>query len=348
MPRYLFGPLCRCIGSRVFTCRRSDCTIRVWSSTTFLPITVFPYSHPPICIAYSPDGMRVASGTRDGFVCVQNKQEIVSSSSRHTKSVSSLVFTPDGRQIISGSWDGTLRLWDSFTVTLIKLVDVAPSGCIFSLTISPSGRQLVAAFGEGGLLSWMICNGDLIPDQMPPIGVDAYSVAFASGGKSLVLHTSNAPYFYDLLEQRLIPFPYDGRPLPVPPSPTTSSHDGSRVTFGDGHNIRVCGIPEAGISATTLSPYGNVIVYTFLDNTVELWDPQRGFFMGHRLRGHLQHVAFSFDNALIAGVCDEKDVYLWNVATQELLHSASGIPEELPPVVSISFLADRRTVMTTQ
>jgi len=70
--------------------------------------------------------------------------------------------------------------------------------------------------------------------------------------------------------------------------------------------------------------------------------------MGRRLWGNLQHIAFSPDNVLIAGACDRKGVYLRNAATWELVRSVSGIPpEELPPIISISFLTDRQTLMTT-
>jgi len=189
-------------------------------------------------------------------------------------------------------------------------------------------------------------DGALSPDEMPPLDVDVYSVAFASGGKSLVLHTS-APYSYDLRKHRLIRFPYAGQRFPVCPLHVTASRDGSQAAFGEGDKIRVCRVPKVGVSSTTLSPYGNLIVYAFLDGTVELWDPQRGFSVSHRLRGNLRYIAFSSDNALIAGVCDGKDVYLWDVATQKLVCSGSEIPEELPPIISISFLINHRTLRTT-
>jgi len=326
-----------------------DCTILVWSSTTFLPIAVFHHRNDTVSIAYSRDGMSIGSGASDGTVRVRSKdsdKEIASSlSSSHIGLVSTLVFTPDGRRIISGSNDGTIRLWVSSTLQLIKVLGAAHIGCIFSLTISPSGR-LVGAFGEGGLSSWATRGGALSPDEMPPLGVDASSVAFASVDKSLVvLHTSAAPYFYDLQKHRSIP--YDGQRLPVSRSHTTSSYDHSRVAFGEGDKIRVCDLPKAGISSTTLSPYGNLVVYAFMDGTVELWDPQREFSVGRRLLGHLQHIAFSSDNALAAVVCDMKGVYLWDVATREFVRWGSVILIELPPIISISFLTDRRTVMTT-
>ena len=330
-----------------------DYTIYIWGSGTF-PIMVHQIGNATTSIAYSPDGNSIALGAIDGTVRVQNKpdsnQKIVSSglSQSHTKSVSSLAFTPDGRQIISGSGDGTLRLWDSFTVQLIKVVEIAPTrSSIFSLAIAPNGGQVVAAIGENGVLSWSMRNGDLVPDTTPPIGVDAYSVAFVSGGGCLVLQASDAPYFYDLRKKILIPFTYAGQRLPVHRLHVTSSRDGSQVAFGEGDKIRVSGLPKTGVSSTTLLPYGNLIFYSFLDRTAELWDPQRGFSVGQQLWGNLQHIAFSSDNALIAGVCDGKGVYLWNVATRELVRSVSGIPEGLSPVISISFLTDRRTLMTT-
>jgi len=328
-----------------------DSTIHVWSSATFLPITVLHQENATTSIAYSPDGKSIASGASDGTVRIGNKrsyQEILSSWPDRPKFVSSLVFTPDGRQIISGSY-GTLRLWDSFTVRLIRVLEIAPTR-IPSLTIAPNGRQVVAAVGKKGIQSWMIHNGDLIQDEIPRIGVAPYYVAFAAGGESaiLLLHASDSLYFYDVQEQRLIRFLYAGQRLLVSLLHATSSRDGSQVAYVEKGEIQVRRIPKIGVvSSATLSPYSNFIVYAFRDGTVELWDPQRGLSVGQRLWGNLRHIAFSSDNTLIAGVCDRKGVYVWNVATWELIRSHSRIPEELPPVISISFLADRRTLMIT-
>ena len=334
------------VGDQIASCAK-DNTIRIWSSTTFLPIMVLHRPQTTVSIAYSPDGKSIACGATNGIVRVRNAcsdQEIVSLSC-HASSVSSLVFTPDGRQIISGSKDGTLRIWDSFAARLVKVVDITPKRTVYSLTISSNGRQVVAAIGRGGLLSWIICNGDLIPDKIPPIGVNVYSVAFASGG--LVLHTDHAPYFYDLRKQKLIPFRYTDRRLPNRRLHATSSQGGSQAAFGEGNDIRVCSIPKNGVLlSTTLSPYSNLIVYAFLDGTVKLWDPQRGFSVGQQLLGSLQNIAFSSDNVLIAGVCDGKGIYLWNVATRELVCPVSRIGE-LPRVISIYFLTGRRTLVTS-
>ncbi|KIN95038.1 hypothetical protein M404DRAFT_68281, partial [Pisolithus tinctorius Marx 270] len=66
-------------------------------------------------VAFSPDGKRIVSGSRDKTVRVWDVVggvQIGSPLEGHTDEVESVAFSPDGKRIVSGSWDNTVRLWE--------------------------------------------------------------------------------------------------------------------------------------------------------------------------------------------------------------------------------------------
>ena len=71
------------------------------------------HTFPVDSVAFSPDGKRLVSGSRDDTVKVwdaQTGQEALSLKG-HTNTVSSVAFSPDGKRIVSGSWDKTVKVW---------------------------------------------------------------------------------------------------------------------------------------------------------------------------------------------------------------------------------------------
>src|SRR5882762_3170659 len=67
------------------------------------------------CIAFSPDGGQLVSGSDDYTIRLWNMQTgaLLQVMTGHSKSVVSLAYSPNGTLIASGSSDSTVRLWDS-------------------------------------------------------------------------------------------------------------------------------------------------------------------------------------------------------------------------------------------
>ena len=104
----------------------------------------------PVCaLAWTPDGKSIASGDRDGSICLWNAQDgqQLRSHAAHQKLVTGLAWSPDGRFLASSSWDGTCKLWrdDGTQVTTLHPDQQSQA---FAVTWSPDGRSLAVASDE--------------------------------------------------------------------------------------------------------------------------------------------------------------------------------------------------------
>ena len=73
--------------------------------------------HTVNCVAFSPDGTRIATGSIDMSVRLFDASTLAQLLvlRGHTQPVRSIAFSPDGTMLISGAADGTLRVWDTLT-----------------------------------------------------------------------------------------------------------------------------------------------------------------------------------------------------------------------------------------
>lgn len=65
------------------------------------------------CLAISPDGRYIASGSYDNTIKLWNLRtgELLRTLREHSDRVYSVAFSPNGQTIASGSWDNTVRIW---------------------------------------------------------------------------------------------------------------------------------------------------------------------------------------------------------------------------------------------
>src|SRR5262249_53192330 len=105
--------------------------------------------------AYSPDGKRILTASRDGTVKAWDAgtgQELFTLKG-HTATVYLAKFSPDGKRIVSASTDSTVRLWDAQAGKALLTIRVAHRR-LLTLGFSQSGR-LVQASGIGDRLDSM-------------------------------------------------------------------------------------------------------------------------------------------------------------------------------------------------
>ncbi len=262
-----------------------DTSVKLWDVTSLQLRTLRGHTRPVNCVAFSPDGRWLASGSNDRTIKiwdVEAGREADKLRGGHTDDINSVAWSPDGRWLASGSEDQTVRLWDVKTKKGHKLPGV--KGGIQEVAFSPDGRWLAAASSDEKVRLW-----DLKAHaKVQVLGVHAglvSTVAFsldsrwlASGGDDKIIK------FWNVATGEEMPaFPgHTGKVTSLSFSPNldsdrerlaSASIDGA-VKLWDiatGKELRPPLISgTVPVTAVAFSPDGNQLAVGFSDGTVEL------------------------------------------------------------------------------
>jgi len=111
-------------------------------------------------ISYSPDGILLATGDRDGGIMVwesHSKQRLYSFSN-HKNKISKLSWSPDSNLLLSASEDGELMIWNMINGSKLKSWKAHNEG-VLSVDISNKGQ--IATSGRDKLVKLWDSNGKL-------------------------------------------------------------------------------------------------------------------------------------------------------------------------------------------
>jgi len=129
-----------------------------------LGTTLYTYTRhygPISSVAWSPDGSRIASGSRDRTVQVwdasDGRNAIIYTG--HNASIGCMAWSPDGSRIASGSSDQTVQVWDASDGSLVFTFRGHFRYSVNHIAWSPDSSRIASVAGDGAMHVWDAADG---------------------------------------------------------------------------------------------------------------------------------------------------------------------------------------------
>ncbi len=287
-------------------------TMRLWETATGrLVCAMRGHGNTVTHFAFSPDGTRIASSSRDQTVGLWDAAtgRSIAVLRGHRGWVNWVSFSPDGKRLVSASDDHTVRLWDATTGGELAVLP-GHTGNVFEVGYTADGGSIVSLSQDGTVRVW---DGRAVENDGTLRGHTGfvYGVAFHPDGK------------------RVASASWDGTARIWD---ATTGRETARLAHGD----------KAIVTAVAFDPSGKLLA-TRARDAVRLWDVASGrevhrwdapgdFWRDTRL-------AFSPRGDLLAAGCAGCAIRIWDVASRAEVAVLRGLPDQ---VRDLAFSPDGR------
>jgi WD40 repeat protein len=353
-----------------------DGSWRLWDSASSTQILQSPVvlsgsreveaARAPMCVTFSPDGTRVATGHRDRVVVIAavGSGEPQLTLSGHAGGVWGVAFSPDGRHLATASYDRTVCLWDVDDRRPVHRTFAGHSDAVAAVAFSVDGARLYTGGWDDCVRCWNAHDGTLqfrIDGQTGPV----YAIAMSGDGRVFASANGNGTAtIWDA---------HSGRPIRVfrghdasvlgvafgqgDASLLTAGHDGLAILWDvqtgapllrlAGRHDHVGGALFAGdgsriVTIGTGGPHDQV---TSRNSSGVVWDRQSGELL-LSLDGHtapLMALATSLKGTSAITGSQDHTARVWDVSTGQERATLSGHTRRL---TSVAISADGRRVAT--
>lgn len=330
---------------------RPDHRLRLWDPRTGSPMRSLPVPENVIGLAFSEDGNRLATVSRDRpTIMVWDVN-----TGRRLKTLdkggaaSGVAFNHDGSLVAAGAGDNSVRVWRTDTGRQVA-VFTGHEKLVTSVDFSPNGRLLSSSSADGTVRLWDVRDSGgpsiqvLLPTEEDELIMDA---EFSPDGQQVVAGTNKGkgvqrwrvadgealPAFFGHTNGvGSVDYRRDGRTV------LSGSVDGSAILWQAQTNVIY---QSHAPVAVAFSQDRRLLAFT-RDNTVALWDTARRSFVRELKTGVIHSLSFSPDGTQLATAGADGSVRLWNTAS-----GRSGRPGSIGEdmvAYSVRFSPDGKTL----
>jgi WD40 repeat protein/tRNA A-37 threonylcarbamoyl transferase component Bud32 len=322
------------------------------------------------CVAFSPDGRRLATVSSDNTAKLwdaQTGQEVLTLKG-HTNAVYGVAFSPDGRRVATASWGGSAKVWDAATgkglLTLmghvwkgrliwVSSVAFSPDGrllatgghdCTAKVWDAGTGKELLTLKGHGFVVKGEVYNGEVTSVAFSPDSRRLATGSYDHTAKVWDLATGKELFSlagHPAGRVTSVCFSPDGRRL------ATASEDKTAKVWDADTGKELLAIKDhtAQVLSVCFSPDGQRLATGSWDRTARVWDARSGQEL-LSFKGHTQAVygvAFSPDGQRLATGSWDGTAKVWDARAGQEFVTLKGHPDGAS---SLAFSPDGRRLAT--
>jgi WD40 repeat protein len=271
-----------------------------WDSQTGAVIAEIPGQAAVVfCVAWSPDGRRVASAgvarnAEFNLKVVDPHDRAQDFELRSKSEFMAVAFGPDGRHLVTGQQDGTIRVWDVGARQEVSRLG-SHTKAVRGVAVSPDRRTLASMSVTGEIKLWDATRlGTPHPDGSAELRV----APMQARSPGVCVNLAFSP---------------DGRFL-------AGGGEGYTVRIWDVTTGREARDPLRGhkedVYAVAFSPDGRWLASAGEDTTVRVWDCRDSYKLAHTFRGHnglVNSLAFGPDGRQLFSGSNDFTVRVWDM-----------------------------------
>lgn len=108
-----------------------------------------------LCVAFAPDGRRLAAGGEDGALHVVDPATlaVLASHRTHVGRIYAVAWLPDGSRLVTGGNDGTVRIVDPLRGDELLVLE-GHTAYVYDLAVFPDGETIASASGDNTVRLW--------------------------------------------------------------------------------------------------------------------------------------------------------------------------------------------------
>lgn len=277
---------------------------------------------PVLCVAFSPDGKRFYTGSKDQTVQVWDAEtgQPQPAFKDFKGPVFRIAISPDGETLATAERPGPLvKLWDTITRLEVSTLEGLESE-VYSLAFTPDGASIVVGTEDGKVVWFDVetgTKGDEIKAHLSPV----LSIAFSPDGKKLLTSSS------------------------VPRGPKSRSGEAKLWDLATKEPLRIIRRHSRGVECVAYAPDGKFFAAAgsrYADRNTTLWHGQTGEYLGTVKGSGL--AAISPDSRLLAVLASRSIVRIWDLKAKKPIALFRGHDGD---VTAMAFSPDGRTLVTT-
>jgi len=314
----------------------------------------FKHSHCVNCVAISPDGKTILSGSDDKTIKRWNLEtgKELKTFRGHQDYVKSVAFSPDGKTMVSGSDDKTIKWWDLDSGLLIRTLE-GHADHVNCIVFRPDGNTIISGSTDTFIKLW-----DLKSDEIRTLSGHDQSVncvAISQDGEYLISGSDDKTIkYWDLQTGELMRtftghmdhvksvvfYPGDQTIISVSWDNTIKRWDietGKEILPIKGH--------DQPVNSIAVSSDGQFMISASWDKTIKCWGLPSGTkvetFIGHI--DYVWSVALSPNGHTIVSGSRDNTLRCWNLESGEEMKPFMGHGTF---VNSVAFSPDGQTIIT--